>query len=121
MRFRSRGLQGPGSPRRRVPPSRPRLEKLEDRLVPSAAFVQTNLVSDIAGMAATTDPQLINPWGLIASTTGPFLSPFWVSDNQVGVSTLYNGQGAKQGLVVNIPSAPGSTFTHPTPTGTVFN
>jgi uncharacterized protein (TIGR03118 family) len=89
--------------------------------VPSAAFVQTNLVSDIAGMAATTDPQLINPWGLIASTTGPFLSPFWVSDNQVGVSTLYNGQGAKQGLVVNIPSAPGSTFTHPTPTGTVFN
>ncbi len=44
-----------------------------------------------------------------------------MSDNQVGVATLYNGQGAKAGLVVNIPSAPGSPFTHATPTGTIFN
>jgi uncharacterized protein (TIGR03118 family) len=88
--------------------------------VPSAAadnFVQTNLVSDMPGLAANTDPQLINPWGLTASSQ----SPFWVSDNQVGVSTLYNGQGDKLGLVVNIPSAPGSPFAHATPTGTVFN
>jgi uncharacterized protein (TIGR03118 family) len=85
--------------------------------MPSADFVQTNLVSDIPGFAATTDPQLINPWGLTASST----SPFWVSDNQTGFATLYNGQGVKQGLVVNIPSTSTSSFTHPTPTGTVFN
>jgi uncharacterized protein (TIGR03118 family) len=103
--------------RRQDHPFRPLLERLEDRLVPSADFVQTNLVSDIPGFAATTDPQLINPWGLTASGG----SPFWVSDNQVGVSTIYNGQGVKQGLVVTIPSASNSPFTHPTPTGTVFN
>jgi uncharacterized protein (TIGR03118 family) len=83
----------------------------------SVDFLQTNLVSDIPRLAAFTDNQLINPWGLASSST----SPFWVADNQVGVSTLYNGQGVKQGLVVNIPIAPGSAFTHPTPTGTVFN
>jgi uncharacterized protein (TIGR03118 family) len=112
-----RRLRGKSPRKRKTNFVRPRLENLEDRLVPSAAFVQTNLVSDIAGMAATTDPQLINPWGLTASST----SPFWVSDNQVGLSTRYNGQGVKQGLVVTIPSASNSTFTHPTPTGTVFN
>jgi uncharacterized protein (TIGR03118 family) len=84
---------------------------------PDNAFLQTNLVSDVPGLAAVTDPQLINPWGLTASNT----SPFRVSDNQVGVATLYNGQGVKQGLVVNIPSASTSTFTHATPTGTVFD
>jgi len=103
-------------------PPRPRtcrlaVEQLEDRRLLSADFLQTNLVSDIPGLAAFTDPQLINPWGLTASGG----SPFWVSDNQTGFSTLYNGQGVKAGLVVAIPSAPGSPFTHATPTGTVFN
>jgi uncharacterized protein (TIGR03118 family) len=97
---------------------RPYLERLEDRLAPSANFfMQTNLVSDIAGMAATTDSQLINPWGLTASSG----SPFWVSDNQVGLSTIYNGGGMKQGLVVSVPKGAGSAFTHGTPTGVVFN
>jgi uncharacterized protein (TIGR03118 family) len=96
------------------------VEGLEERSLLTAApigFVQANLVSDIAGLAAVTDPQLINPWGLTASAKGPF----WVSDNQTGFSTLYDGSGNKQGLVVTIPSAPGSPFSHPTPTGTVFN
>jgi uncharacterized protein (TIGR03118 family) len=96
---------------------RPVVEGMEERCLLSNNFLQTNLVSDIAGLAATTDPQLINPWGLTSSGG----SPFWVSDNQTGFSTLYNGQGAKQGLVVNIPNLPGSGFTHATPTGTVFN
>jgi hypothetical protein len=69
------------------------------------AYQQTNLVSDIQGLAQNPpsgqpDAQLVNPWGLISSST----SPWWVSDNNAGVSTLYNGQGMKQGLVVNIPS-----------------
>jgi uncharacterized protein (TIGR03118 family) len=90
---------------------------LEDRCLLSAGFLQTDLVASAAGLAEFTDRQLVNPWGLTASGT----SPFWVSDNQTGFSTLYNGQGVKQGLIVNIPSAPTSTFTHATPTGTVFN
>jgi uncharacterized protein (TIGR03118 family) len=93
------------------------LETLEVRDMLAAAFLQTNLVSDIPGLAAVTDGQLINPWGLSANTNGPF----WVADNQNGLSTLYTGQGTKQGLVVSIPMGLGSPFSHATPTGTVFN
>src|SRR3954470_7843144 len=76
----------------------------------------TNLVSDIPKAAAITDANLVNPWGLTASAT----SPFWVSDNGTGLSTLYNGNtGAPQQLVVTIPSASGTGTGNPT--GTVFN
>ncbi len=54
-------------------------------------YVQTNLVSDISGMAAHTDPNLKNPWG---TSTGPGL-PIWVSDNHAGVATLYDGAGTR--------------------------
>jgi uncharacterized protein (TIGR03118 family) len=50
-----------------------------------ADFVQTNLVSDISGLATITDPQLVNPWGVSHSTT----SPFWVSNQGTNTSTLY--------------------------------
>jgi uncharacterized protein (TIGR03118 family) len=109
------------SQRRRCPvrPTRPCLEVLEDRRLLSGGFLQTNLVSDIAGMAATQDTLLINPWGLTSSST----SPFWVSDNATGFSTLYNGQGTPfppgNPLVVTIP--PAAAAPHGTPTGTVFN
>lgn len=66
----------------------------------SNAFKQTNLTSDIPGLAANTDPDLVNPWGMAASGT----SPFWVSDNGTGKTTLYNGLGVKQGLVVSMPA-----------------
>jgi uncharacterized protein (TIGR03118 family) len=82
-------------------------------------YQQTNLVSDIQGFAQNPpngqpDTQLLNPWGLVASPT----SPWWVSDNNGGVATLYNGQGVKQGLVVNIPSPVSGVAG--TPTGIVF-
>jgi len=94
------------------------------------AFVtQTNLVSDIPGLAAHTDPNLLNPWGVSYSPT----SPFWVSENNAGVATLYDGNGVAQPaptpqnpnakpLVVTIPGA-GSTAANPVmgnPTGQVF-
>jgi uncharacterized protein (TIGR03118 family) len=79
-------------------------------------FKETDLVSDIPGRAAVTDPSLVNPWGISSSAT----SPFWVSDNGTGLSTLYNTAGAKQGLTVTIPPPAGSTDTS-APTGTVFN
>jgi uncharacterized protein (TIGR03118 family) len=82
-------------------------------------YSQTNLVANTAGIAPVTDPSLVNPWG-ISRGSG---SPWWVSDNATGLSTLYNGAGAKQGLVVTIPPADPTNPKTPTgtPTGTIFN
>jgi uncharacterized protein (TIGR03118 family) len=65
----------------------------------ASPFQLTYLASDKTGVAATTDPQLINAWGIASSPA----SPFWIGSNGSGVSELYNGAGTKQGLVVTIP------------------
>ena len=88
---------------------------IADAQLARGSFHQTNLVSDIPGLAQSTDANLKNPWGLSSSAT----SPIWVSDNNAGVSTLYRGDGSKVALTVTIP-APGAP-TGGTPTGTVFN
>jgi uncharacterized protein (TIGR03118 family) len=82
-------------------------------------YTQTNLVSNVSGVAPVTDPQLINPWG-IARGSG---SAWWVSDNATGFSTLYNGAGVKRSLVVTIPQADPNNKNTPlgTPTGTIAN
>jgi uncharacterized protein (TIGR03118 family) len=82
-------------------------------------YNQTNLVSSTSGIAPVTDPQLVNPWG-ISRNSG---SPWWVSDNATGLSTLYNGAGAKQSLIVTIPPADPTNKNTPTgtPTGTIAN
>jgi uncharacterized protein (TIGR03118 family) len=92
--------------------------------IASQAYQQTNLVSDIPGLALHTDPNLRNAWG---TSTGPGL-PIWVSDNATGVTTLYDGQGnPQQGpgnkqLVVTIPAAPSAgPGAVGAPDGTVFN
>jgi uncharacterized protein (TIGR03118 family) len=79
-------------------------------------FHVTHLVSDGSIPAKTVDSSLINPWGMSYAPGGPF----WVSDNNWGVSTLYDGAGAKQGLTVNIPPPAGKTGAG-TPTGQVYN
>jgi uncharacterized protein (TIGR03118 family) len=79
-------------------------------------YQQVNLVSNGAVATPHTDTNLINPWGIAYSPTGPF----WLSDNGMGVSTLYNGSGVPQSLVVTIPPPAGSTATA-APTGIVFN
>jgi uncharacterized protein (TIGR03118 family) len=80
--------------------------------------VQTNLVSDIPGLAARTDPNLKNPWG---TSVGPG-SPIWVSDNHAGVTTLYDGAGNPQPLVVAIPAPPSAgKGAVGAPTGQAFN
>ena len=97
--------------------------------IANQAYQQTNLVSDIPGLALHTDPNLRNSWG---TSTGPGL-PIWVSDNATGAATLYDGQGnpqpgpGSQQLVVTIPappsagpgaaSAPDGTAFNPTPDG----
>ena len=50
----------------------------------SAVYHQTNLVSDLPGVALIQDPDLVNPWGISMSPT----SPFWVANNGSGTSTL---------------------------------
>src|SRR5947209_19102721 len=91
------------------------LELLEDRCTPaSAVFHETDLVSDRAGRAQFTDPNLVNPWGMAYAPSGPF----WVSDNGTGNSTLYDGQGNTIPLIVGIPPPFGSPpGTLGTPTG----
>jgi uncharacterized protein (TIGR03118 family) len=85
------------------------------------SFRQTDLVSDIQGRAQHFDPNLVNPWGISA---GP-ATPMWVSDNNAGVTTLYDGGGnafpppPTGPLVVKIPMPDGTDGG--TPTGTVFN
>jgi uncharacterized protein (TIGR03118 family) len=78
-------------------------------------YIQSNLVSDVTGMAAHTDPNLKNPWGFSFFPN----NPFWVSDNGTGVTTLYDGTGTPQfqpnPLIVNIPGPQGSNgFVGPT-------
>jgi uncharacterized protein (TIGR03118 family) len=86
--------------------------------------LQTNLVSDLPGVAVAHDPNLINSWG-ISESSGSSGSPFWISDNNAGQATLYNvpGTGGEpvsiNPLAVNIPT-PVDTIGG-TPTGTVFN
>jgi uncharacterized protein (TIGR03118 family) len=80
------------------------------------SFTQTNLVSDIPGMAKTTDPNLANPWGVSFSSG----SPFWISDNKTGLATLYNGAGDIIPLVVTVPPPLGG-MPPSAPTGQVFN
>ena len=74
------------------------------------------LVSDGAVPADVTDANLVNPWGLAFNPN----AVAWVADNGTGVSTLYDGAGAIQPLVVKIPPAAiGDGLGHPT--GVVFN
>ena len=80
------------------------------------SYQQTNLVSDMAGAAAHTDPKLINPWG-ISFFPG---QPFWISDNNSGYSTVYDANGVTQLAPVLIPAPPGHN-SPATPTGTVIN
>ena len=79
-----------------------------------AGFIQTNLASDISGLAANFDPNLKNPWGMSFSGS----SPLWVSDQGAGVSTLYSGAGVPVSLVVTVPPTTGAPIG---PTGQVFN
>jgi uncharacterized protein (TIGR03118 family) len=74
-----------------------------------------NLVSDVTGQAPFHDAHLKNPWGLSKAPGGPW----WVADNNTGVSTVYTGTGSIINLVVTIPpfngTVPGS------PSGTVYH
>ena len=65
-------------------------------------YTVTNLVSDQPGVAPVMDPNLVNGWGLTRLAG----SPWWVADNGNDKSTLYNGAGTPQALVVSVPGGP---------------
>jgi uncharacterized protein (TIGR03118 family) len=128
--------------KRRSRERRPAVERLEDRALMSAVhglrvnehvdirpkktvsgYQQTNLVSDISGLAQITDSNLVNPWGIAFKSTGTG-SPVWVSDQGTGTATLYAVSPSspvtvtKETLTVTIPTVSGSPIG---PTGQVFN
>jgi uncharacterized protein (TIGR03118 family) len=88
-----------------------------------AQYTRTDLTSNQTGVAPNTSQHLVNAWGLVQLKFSPTMaSPFWISDNGTGFSTLYDGTGALQNLFVTIPPAPGSPGgTLGTPTGIVGN
>jgi uncharacterized protein (TIGR03118 family) len=78
------------------------------------SYYQTNLVSNGYVPANTIDPNLVNPWGMVQTSS----SPFWVSNQVTNTSTVYTGSGTKLSLTVDIPT---STTPPNGPTGIVFN
>jgi uncharacterized protein (TIGR03118 family) len=97
-------------------------------------YVQKNLVSNLPlppnsdGSKVLMDPNLKNPWGLTRSAG----TPWWVSNNNSGTSSLYDGNGnpidiftEADGMTGNFvtvptfPAAPAGSFANPT--GVVFN
>ena len=66
-----------------------------------AQYQLTNLVSNQIHQAPTIDPLLANAWGLARSAT----SPWWISDNDTGWSTIYQADGTQASLKVLVPTA----------------
>jgi hypothetical protein len=88
----------------------------------SAQYIRTDLVSNAGTVSNPADLDLVNGWGLVSTAT----SPFWVSDNGTGKSTLYavanppqGPTATKQGLIVTIPAVTGTG--QGIPTGIVAN
>jgi uncharacterized protein (TIGR03118 family) len=99
-------------------------------------YQQTNLVSNVpvTPAASVSDPNLQNAWGLVH---GPG-TPWWISNNAGGTSTLYNTSGLNPAnpsgqtpapvlepvsivaLNVKIPNAPGQPAPG-SPTAVLFN
>jgi uncharacterized protein (TIGR03118 family) len=82
--------------------------------VVASAFTTTALVTDQSSGAAHTDTHLVNAWGLAFNPTA-FV---WVANNGTSTSTLYDGNGVPQTLVVAIPAG---TSGAAAPTGIVYN
>ena len=80
-----------------------------------AQYKLTNLDSNQVQGAKNDDPLQVNGWGMARSAT----SPWWVSDQGSGWSTLYDGMGTKQSLVVAVP--PAAKLFVGQPTGIVWN
>ncbi|WP_051325128.1 TIGR03118 family protein [Candidatus Solirubrobacter pratensis] len=69
----------------------------------SDQYVVHNLVSSSPLVPADRyDPNLVNPWGLVASAT----SPWWPAHNGTGTSGVYPATNVPNPLVVSVPGGP---------------
>jgi uncharacterized protein (TIGR03118 family) len=96
------------------------LERLEDRTVPAAAFMETNLISDVAGVAQFTDPNLRDPWGLAINPQGSFS----IANAATGTVTLYQGDVngsaiSRSAPVIDLPTDPNQNQIQPS--GEIYN
>lgn len=82
--------------------------------VAASVFTATNVVTDSGTAAAHVDANLVNGWGIAFNPTG-FV---WVANQGTSTSTLYDGQGVPQSLVVSVPAGAGGAAG---PTGIVYN
>lgn len=81
----------------------------------TTGYTFKSLVADHNGTsAANVDPNLVNPWGIVFAPA----SPVWTANNGKQTSTLYDGNGVMQSLVVALPKGGNGDFD---PTGIVFN
>ena len=85
----------------------------------ASGYVSTHLISNRNAAnnpysTANVDPRLVNAWGIAFNPQG-FV---WVANNGSSTSTLYDGDGVRQSLVVAIPAG---TSGSAAPTGIVFN
>jgi uncharacterized protein (TIGR03118 family) len=85
-------------------------------IAPGSAYRQTNLISDVPGLAPVLDPLLVNPWGLSLTST----SPFWVANNGTSTTQLIRGDVGGAPVVLD-PALPTVTIPGGLPTGTVAN
>lgn len=89
---------------------------LVPNIAPGSAYRQTNLISDVPGLAPVLDPFLVNPWGITVRGT----SPFWVANNGTSTTQLIRGDVAGAPVVLN-PSPQTINIPGGLPTGTVSN
>ena len=87
-----------------------------------ADFVQINLVSDIPNLAAITEPELHNPWGISHTDT----SPFWTSNQGTSTATLFGVSAGNVVMKVTAVNPPTGNIDIPPmggpgPTGQVAN
>jgi uncharacterized protein (TIGR03118 family) len=87
------------------------LTPLDDRLVPSTAYLATDLASDQPGVAPVIDPTLVNAWGIAMNPSGPA----WVSANGTGLSEVYGNPAGALSQPFKVTTPGGAT------TGQVFN
>ena len=95
----------------------PVVEQAIDVIAPGSAYRQTNLLSDIPGLAPVLDPLLVNPWGISLTAS----SPFWISNNGTSTTQLIRGDVPSGSPVVLNASPQTVTIPGGLPTGTVAN
>jgi len=79
-----------------------------------SSYAMSELTSNGALAAGSTDTHLVNPWGIVFATG----APVWVANNATQTSTLYDGSGHPVQPVVSIPAGLNGPAD---PTGIVAN